>query len=281
MEQAILFLADGEFNLGKFLEGKTFWDFLSAVGLALLVWIIGSFIINKAVNLLRNIMEKRNIDPSLRPFLLSLINATLKVLLLLAVASTLGMEVTSFVAILSAAAFAVGLALQGGLGNFAGGVMILIFKPFKVGDVISAQGYTGKVHEIQIFNTILFTLDNQTIIIPNGPLSNGPIQNMTMQPTRRVDMTFGIGYGDDIDKARAAIFKVLRTCPEIMDVEETPVVVKALADSSVNFAVRPLCKTEDYWTVHSYMLENIKKEFDAQDIGIPFPQMDVHVHQES
>ena len=277
MENAILFLADGDFDLSKIIEGKTFWDFLSAVGLSILVWFIGSFAINRAVKLLNTVMEKRNMDRSLRPFLISLINASLKIMLLLAVASTLGMEVTSFVAILSAAAFAVGLALQGGLSNFAGGVMILMFKPFKVGDVIMAQGFVGAVHEIQIFNTILLNLENETIIIPNGPLSNGPIRNLTMQDTRRVTMKLGIGYSDDIDKARAAIEKVLQSCPEIIEPENTKVAVNELADSSVNFVLRPLVKTPDYWKVHAYVHEHVKKEFDAQGIGIPFQTLDVNI----
>jgi small conductance mechanosensitive channel len=209
-----------------------------------------------------------------------MLNASLKIMLLLAVASTIGMKVTSFVAILSAAAFAVGLALQGGLGNFAGGVMILTFRPFRVGDVITAQGFTGKVQEIQIFHTVLKTPDNQVIILPNGPLSNGPIQNITMESTRRVDLTFGIGYDDDIDQARAAIYKVLNTCPQITNPSETFVRILSLGDSSVNFAVRPWTNTVDYWEVFHYLKENIKKEFDAQGIGIPFPQMDVHLHSE-
>lgn len=271
-------MADGEeFNIMELFQGQTFWDFLSAVGLAILVWVIGSFVINRAVKLLNTIMEKRKVDPSLRPFLISLINATLKVMLLLAVASTLGMDVMSFVAILSAAAFAVGLALQGGLSNFAGGVMVLLFKPFKVGDLISAQGFTGVVKEIQVFNTILTTVDNQTIIIPNGPLSNGPITNLTMQPQRRIDMTFGIGYGDDIDKAREAIFKILRSCPQVITPDSTDVFIMNLGASSVDFTVRPTVKTEDYWTAYGFLQENIKKEFDAQGIGIPYQTLDVNI----
>ncbi len=278
----LIFLADPEAaNFFGFLEGATIVGLVKSVGLALLVWIVGSFIIGKVVNLAAKAMERSKMDASLKPFLKSIMNAGLKVMLLLAVASTLGMEVTSFVAILSAMAFAVGLALQGGLANFAGGVMILTFRPFRVGDVISAQGYTGKVMEVQIFHTILFTPDNQTIILPNGPLSNGSIQNLTLQPTRRVDMTFGIGYDDNIDQARAAIYKVLLTCPHVTNPSETMVVITSLGDSSVNFGVRPWTETAHYWDVFLYMQEHIKKEFDAQNIGIPFPQMDVHLKKEA
>lgn len=277
----LFFLADPETtDIFAFLQGASVMSVLKSVGLAILVWIVGSYVIGKTVKLAGKAMESSKMDASLKPFLKSILGAVLKILLLLAVASTLGMQVTSFVAILSAAAFAVGLALQGGLSNFAGGVMILTFRPFRVGDVISAQGYTGKVIEIQIFHTILFTPDNQTIILPNGPLSNGSIQNLTMQPTRRVDMTFGIGYSDDIDKARAAIYKVLDNCPHVTNPRETMIIITSLGDSSVNFGVRPWTETAHYWDVFWYMQEHIKKEFDAQDIGIPFPQMDVHVKKE-
>jgi len=270
-----LFLAD--FDIMAFLQGDSFLAALKSLGLAIVVWIIGSMLIKQVVKFISNTMEKADFDASLRPFLVSMISVLLKVLLMLAVASTLGMEVTSFVAILSAAAFAVGMALQGGLSNFAGGVMILVFKPFKVGDIISAQGFTGGVKEIQIFNTILLTPDNQTIILPNGPLSNGPIQNMTMQDTRRVDMTFGIGYGDDIDKARQVIYQVLGNCPHITTPEKTDVFVSELGDSSVNFAVRPWTTPAHWWDVYFYVHENVKKEFDKNNVGIPYPTMDVNV----
>lgn len=279
MKHAILFLQDSEtgFDLQTFLEGQTFWDFLSAVGLAILVWVIGSFVINKAVSLLGKIMEKRNVDASLRPFLISLINAVLKIMLLLAVASTLGMNVTSFVAILSAAAFAIGMALQGGLSNFAGGVMIMIFKPFKVGDVISAQGFTGGVKEIQIFNTLLLTPDNETIIIPNGPLSNGPITNYTKEGKRGIVMTFGIGYNDDIDLAKQTIMEVAGTCKEIIDLDKSAPAIASLGDSSVNIGIRLWVKPADYFTVMFYMNEQVKKAFDKKNIGIPYQTLDVNI----
>jgi len=198
-------------------------------------------------------------------------------MLLLAVASTLGMDVMSFVAIFSAAAFAIGMALQGGLSNFAGGVMILLFKPFRVGDVVSAQGFTGGVKEIQIFNTILMTPDSRTIMLPNGPLSNGAIENITMSGIRRVDMVFGIGYNDDIDKAKEVIMEVIKGCPFIKDPETTGIVVSELAGSSVNFSVLPFCNAADYMSVKVYMNENIKKAFDRENISIPYNTMDVNI----
>jgi len=264
-----------------FLQSESFISALKSLGLAILVWIIGSMVIGRMTSFLTNYMEKVKMDESLRPFLSSLVSVLMKVMLLLAVASTLGMEVTSFVAIFSAAAFAVGMALQGGLSNFAGGVMILLFKPFKVNDVISAQGFTGKVKEIQIFNTILLSPDNKTIILPNGPLSNGSIENLTMQDKRRVDLTFGIGYDDDIAKAREVIYKVLGECPHVIDPENTDVIVVELAGSSVNFAVRPWTETANYWAVFAYMQENIKLQFDAHDIGIPYETMDINVNNAS
>lgn len=270
-----LFLAD--FDIMAFLQGEAFLNALKSLGLAILVWLIGSMFISKAVKMITGAMEKSQMDESLRPFLASMLSTLLKVMLLLAVASTLGMEVTSFVAILSAAAFAVGMALQGGLANFAGGVMILVFKPFKVGDVVAAQGFTGKVKEIQIFNTVLLTPDNRTIILPNGPLSNGAIENITMQGTRRVDLIFGIGYGDDIDKAKEVIRKVLMTCPDITEPENTDIIVAALADSSVNLAVRPWTAAANYAAVTAYMHEQVKKEFDKENIGIPYPTLDVNI----
>jgi len=270
-----LFLAT--FDFMALLEGDSFIAALKALGLAILVWMIGSIVINKVVKLMTSAMEKAKMDASLRPFLVSMSSTLLKILLMLAVASTLGMEVTSFVAILSAAAFAVGMALQGGLANFAGGVMILVFKPFKIGDVITSQGYTGVVKEIQIFNTILGTPDNQVIILPNGPVSNSPIQNITKEPTRRVDMVFGIGYGDDIKKAKEVINEVLKGCVQITDHSKTVVVVTGLGDSSVDFAVRVWTATADYWAAHAYIHENIKLAFDKNNIGIPYPTMDVNV----
>ncbi len=261
----------------KFLTSESFLTLLGNVASALLVFIIGSFIINKLMKVLQKYFVKIRMDESLRPFLISLMSVLFKVMLLLATAATLGMDVMSFVAIFSAAAFAVGLALQGGLSNFAGGVMILLFKPFKIGDVISAQGFTGKVKEIQIFNTILLTPDSRTVMLPNGPLSNGAIENITMAGIRRVDMTFGIGYGDDIDQAKQVLMEVLKTCPLVPEPELAAIVVSELAGSSVNIAVMPHCQSADYLGVKAFMNENVKKAFDKANIGIPYNTMDVNI----
>jgi small conductance mechanosensitive channel len=187
---------------------------------------------------------------------------------------------TSFIAILGAAGLAVGMALSGTLQNFAGGVMILIFKPFKVGDVIEAQGYTGGVKEIQIFNTILKTPDNKTVIIPNGGLSNSSMVNYSTEPKRRVDFTFGIGYGDSIEQAKEVLLAILKSDTRIINDPAEPFVeVIALADSSVNFAVRAWVNSADYWGVYFATNAKVYNEFNKVGINIPFPQMDVHVHK--
>lgn len=262
-----------------FLQGDSFLSAVKSLGLAILVWFIGSTIIKRVVSLANAAMSRSKMDKSLQPFLVSLINVSLKVLLMLAVASTLGMEVTSFVAILSAAAFAIGMALQGGLGNFAGGVMILVFKPFKVDDLITAQGYTGVVKEIQIFNTLLLTLDNEIIIIPNGALSNGAMTNHSMRGKRGVVTTFGITYSADIDKAKETIMEIAGKCEQVINLNESGVVVSSLGDSSVNLTVRLWAKPEHYFDVLFFMNEHVKKAFDQKGIGIPFPTMDINLHQ--
>lgn len=274
---AFLFLADDGFNIMTFLQGESFLTALKSLGLAIVVWLVGSVVINRVVSLIARSMEKANFDVSLRPFLVSMIGVLLKVLLMLAVASTLGMEVTSFVAILSAAAFAIGMALQGGLANFAGGVMILVFKPFKVGDLLTAQGFNGTVSEIQIFNTLLLTLDNEIIIIPNGLLSNGTMTNHSMQGKRGVALTYGIAYDADIDTAKRVIMEVAATCKQVINLNESGVVVSELGDSSVNLTVRLWTDPEDWWTVFFYMNEQVKKAFDKNDVGIPYPTMDVNI----
>lgn len=267
------------FDLMTFLQGDSFLSAIKSLGLAIVVWIVGSMIIGRVNDFIQKYFKKANIDADLRPFLGSLISVLLKIMLLLAVASTLGMEVTSFVAIISAAAFAVGMALQGGLSNFAGGVMILVFKPFRTGDVISAQGFTGAVREIQIFNTLLNTPDNETIIIPNGPLSNGPITNYTTLGKRGLVMTFGIGYGDDIDKAKQVIQQVKAECPHLIEKESSAPAVANLGDSSVDLGIRLWVEPAKYFDAMFYMNENVKKAFDRENIGIPYPTMDINLSQ--
>ncbi len=265
--------------------GATISNLITEYGLkvigAILTLIIGFWIIGRITNVLSRAMEKRDFDPTIRPFLTSLVSVGLKILLLLSVAQMFGVETTSFVAIFGALAFAVGLALQGNLAHFAAGILVLIFKPFRVGDFIVTQGYSGTVKEIQIFNTILTTLDSRIIIIPNGQITSGPIENLTASVERKVPMVFGISYKDDIDKARKVIQEVADACPHILHDKPVDILITELGDSSVNFAVRPWAKTEDYWDVHFYMHEHIKKAFDQNGVSIPFPQMDVHVDQQN
>jgi len=246
---------------------------------AILLLVVGLWIIKGIGRWLARLMGKANIDDSLRPFLRTLVTALLKTLLIISVLVMIGIEMTSFIAILAAAGLAVGMALSGTLQNFAGGVMILLFRPFKVGDFIDALGYKGSVKEIQIFNTILTTPDNVTIILPNGGLSGSAMTNYSTQSTRRVDMTFGIGYDDDIDKAREILKNLIASDERILKDPEPFIAVSELADSSVNFVVRVWAKASDYWGVFFDMQENVKKKFDDKGVSIPFPQTDVHVHQ--
>ncbi len=246
---------------------------------AIVVLILGLWVIKILTKAVSKLLNKKKTDASLASFVKSLTNILLKVLLVVSVMGMVGIEMTSFIAILGAAGLAVGMALSGTLQNFAGGVMILIFKPFKVGDFIEAQGYIGTVSEIQLFNTILKTLDNKTVIIPNGGLSTNSMTNYSTEPTRRVDWTFGIAYGDDIDKAKSVIFKLIEADKRILKEPEPFVAVSELADSSVNFTVRAWVKSEDYWGVFFDMNEVIYKTFATENLNIPYPQMDVHLHQ--
>ena len=248
---------------------------------AVVVWIIGSWIIKAVLKGFNKSMEKGDTDPTLRPFLIGIVSMLLKVMLVISVLGMLGIEMTSFIAILGAAGLAVGLAMSGTLQNFAGGVMILIFKPFKVGDVIDAQGYIGSVNEIQIFNTILKTPDNKTIIIPNGGLSTSSMTNFSTEAKRRVDWTFGIGYGDDTDKAKSVIKALCDADSRILKDPEVFIAVSELADSSVNFTVRAWVNAADYWGVFFEMNENVYKTFDKEGLNIPYPQMDVHLHKDA
>jgi len=248
---------------------------------AILTLVIGLWVIKKIVKTVGKTFEKRDVDASLRPFLTSMIGALLKVFLIVSVLGMIGIEMTSFIAILGAAGLAVGMALSGTLQNFAGGVIILILKPFKVGDWIDAQGYSGTVHSIQIFNTILKSPDNKTIIIPNGGLSTGALVNYSTESTRRVDWTFGIGYGDKVEEARAILNEILSADERIFKDPAPFVQVSELADSSVNLATRVWVNGSDYWGVYMETMEKAYNAFNAKGINIPFPQMDVHLHKEN
>jgi small conductance mechanosensitive channel len=263
---------------------QTIYDLAIQYGLkvllALVTLAVGLWIIKLIKKPIRRSMDKANLEPTLSKFLMALLNIALKVMLIISVISMLGVEMTSFVAVLAAAGFAIGMALSGSLQNFAGGVMIVLFKPFKVGDFIEAQGFTGTVREIQIFSTILKTPDNKTIIVPNGGLSTGAMTNYSTEPQRRVDFTFGIGYGDDIDKARDVLKGLIAAEERILKDPEPFVAVSTLGDSSVDFVARVWVEAADYWGVYFDMTENVKKAFDKNGISIPFPQTDVHVYQQ-
>jgi len=247
------------------------------VVLAIITLVIGMWLINKLVGVLDAKLSQK--DPTLNKFLCGLIGAVLKILLLISVASMVGIATTSFIAIIGAAGLAVGLALQGSLANFAGGVLILIFKPFKVGDVIDAQGYLGSVREISILYTIVDTFDNRRIVIPNGQLANASLTNLSAYETRRCDMTFGIGYADDIDKAKDICKRLIDEDERSLKDPEPLIVVGALGESSVDLTVRVWTKSADLWPYYWNMQERVKKAFDAEGISIPFPQRDVHLYK--
>jgi len=248
---------------------------------AILIWFIGIWVIKGLSRGFGKLMDKKEFAPSLKPFLKGLFSTLLKVLLLISLLSTLGVEMTSFVAIIGAAGLAVGLALSGTLQNFAGSVIILLFKPYKVGDYIEAQSYSGTVSEIHIFNTILKTPDNKTIIIPNGKLSNSPMVNYSTEPKRRVDWVFGIAYGDDVAKAKEVITNLCSLDTRILGDPALFMAVSKLDDSSVNITVRAWVDSADYWNVFFQLNENVYKNFEKEGLNIPFPQMDVHLHKNS
>lgn len=244
---------------------------------ALIVFFVGRWLIRKINRLVVTIMEKRHVEASLFSFIKSLVRITLNFLLAIILVSQLGIETSSFIALFASAGVAIGMALSGTLQNFAGGVMILLFKPFKVGDFIEAQGQSGSVKEIQIFNTIITTPDNKVIIIPNGGLSTGIMKNYSKEPIRRVDWEFGIAYGDDYDKAKSVIERLLKSDGRVFQDPAFFIALTSLGESSVNIVVRAWVKADDYWDVFFSMNEKVYKTFTEENLSIPFPQMDVHV----
>lgn len=245
--------------------------------LALIVLLIGLRIISWIGKLMTKGMTKRGTDETLRPFIVNLVSWVLKAMLFISVIQMIGVATTSFVAVLGAAGLAIGLALQGTLGNFAGGALLLIFKPYKVGDLIEAQGHLGVVKEIQIFTTILLNPQNKTIILPNGAVSNGDITNYTREGKLRVDLTVGISYDSDIKKAKEVLMGVLQNDDKVLKEPAPFIGVSELGDSSVNLAVRPWATPENYWDVYFGIYEKSKNALDGGGITIPFPQMDVHL----
>ena len=238
---------------------------------AIIIYIIGSWIIKRLLKVAKNVMAKSKYDEALQKFLLNLLGWALKVVLFLAVIGTLGVETTSFAAIIAAAGLAIGLALQGSLSNFAGGVLIMIFKPYKIGDLIEAQGELGVVKEIEIFTTKIVTPENKLTIIPNGAMANGNITNYTAEGKIRVDTVIGVAYEEDIKQVKEVLLGVLTAQEKVLSDPAPSVNVLELADSSVNFAVRPFCKPEDYWDVYFATYEGCKLALDAAGIEIPYP----------
>ncbi|MBD9179602.1 MAG: mechanosensitive ion channel family protein [Odoribacter splanchnicus] len=247
--------------------------------IALVIFIIGRWLVKRILRLTCTIMQKRQVEASLYSFVRSLVGITLNFVLLITIISVLGIETSSFIALFASAGVAIGMALSGTLQNFAGGVMILLFKPFKVGDTIEAQGQSGKVKEIQIFNTLITTPDNKLIIIPNGGLSTGIMKNYSKEPTRRVDWEFGIGYGDSYDKAKAVIDKLLASDSRVLQDPAWFIALTSLGESSVNIVVRAWVNAPDYWDVYFNLNEKVYKTFAEEGLNIPFPQLDVHLHQ--
>lgn len=246
---------------------------------ALVIFIIGRWVARWLAGLVQKGMSRAGTDATLTGFIRNIIYIALLTFVVLAAIAQLGVQTTSFIAVLGAAGFAVGLALQGSLANFAAGVLIIIFRPFKAGDFVEAAGIAGVVEAIQIFTTTLRTGDNKTIIVPNGQITSGTIVNYSAKDTRRVDMVVGVSYGDDLDKVRRVLDAVLKEDDRILADPEPTIGVLQLADSSVNFAVRPWVKTADYWPVYFDLHEKVKKRFDEEGISIPFPQQDVYLHQ--
>lgn len=253
---------------------------LQVVG-ALVTLLIGIWIAKLLAKAVRRVLKKREVDETLTKFLVSLIKIGLITFVIISAAAQIGIQTASFVAIIGAAGLAIGFALQGSLSNLAAGVMLIIFKPIKIGDYIEGGGSAGSVESIGIFVTTLVTPDNKVVIVPNSTMTNGNITNYSAKDQRRVDMVFGIGYGDDIDKAKKAIEEVLDADSRILKDPAPMIVVSELGDSSVNFNVRPWVNSTDYWAVYFATTEKIKKKFDEQNISIPFPQRDVHVYQAS
>jgi small conductance mechanosensitive channel len=262
---------------------KELQSLVAAYGLkvlgAIATLVIGVWIARWLARIAGKILDKRSVDPTLTKFAISLVKITLVTFVIISAISQVGIETTSFVAVIGATGLAVGFALQGSLSNFASGVMLIIFKPIKVGNYIEGGGAAGSVESIGIFVTTLVTPDNKVIYIPNSTLTGSNITNYSAKDTRRVDMVFGIGYSDDIDKAKNAIRTVLEADSRILKDPATQIVVSALADSSVNFNVRPWVNSADYWGVYFDVTEQIKKKFDEQNISIPFPQRDIHMFQ--
>jgi len=262
---------------------QTVAEFVAAYGLkivgAIVILVVGRIVVGIITGIVRKLMNRSGTDATLTKFVVSLAKTALMVILFIIVLNQLGVQTTSFVAIIGAIGLAIGFALQGSLSNFAAGVMLMIFRPFKAGDFVDAGGATGSVEEVGIFVTIMKTPDNKKIIVPNSGVTGGNITNFSAMDTRRVDLVFGIGYEDDLKKAKQVLERIVAEDPRVLKDPAPVVAVNELADSSVNFVVRPWVNSSDYWAVYWDLTEKVKTVFDAEQISIPFPQQDVHMHQ--
>lgn len=247
---------------------------------AIVILIIGRFVAKGIRRLIRRVLTRSNVEETLIKFVESLSYIALLAFVVVAALNQLGIQTASFIAVLGAAGLAIGLALQGSLSNFAAGVLMIIFKPFKVGDYVEGAGVAGTVEKVQIFTTQLKSPDNKTIIVPNAKIMSDNITNYTVKGTRRVDLVFGIGYGDDIDKARNNISQIIAEDERVLDDPAPVIVVSALAESSVDLTVRVWTTVDNYWNFYFDTIEKVKKHFDQEDITIPFPQRDVHIYQQ-
>lgn len=252
------------------------------IAIAIVVFVIGKWLARKVTDLVVKLLRKKEgMDETLINFVDDIIYYVLMIMVILTALKQVGVDTTSFFAILGAAGLAVGLALKDSLGNFASGVMIIMFKPFKIGDVITAAGVTGKVEEVFIFNTVMISPDNQKMIVPNGAITAGSIININANPTRRVDLVVGIGYDDDIKKAKELLNSLVEADERVLTEKGITVAVSELADSSVNFVVRAWVNTPDYWGVKFDLTENVKLTFDKEGISIPYPQQDLHLYKKN
>jgi small conductance mechanosensitive channel len=254
-------------------------EFAGNVVTAIVIFVVGKWVANLLTKTLRTLMQKQEIDKTLETFVGNLVRMVLMVFVIIAAISALGVQTTSFIAILGATGLAVGLALQGSLSNFASGVLIVLFRPYKVGDWVEAAGISGSVVEVQILTTVLKTGDNKQIIVPNSQIMGDIITNYSANDTRRVDMVVGVSYDDNLDKVRSTIEELVAADDRILSDPECTIAVSELADSSVNFVVRPWVKTADYWGVRFDLTEAIKKRFDKEGISFPFPQQDIHLYK--
>lgn len=263
------------------IDSQTVVAFGKNIVIALLIFYVGRMAVGLVVRALRKLMQRQEVDKTLETFVCNLVRMALLIVVIIAAISALGIETTSFIAIFGAAGLAIGLALQGSLSNFAAGVLIVLFRPYKVGDYIEGAGISGSVEQVQILTTVLKTPDNKEVIVPNSQIMNSIITNYSANDTRRVDMVVGVSYKDDLDKVRKTLEELVAADDRILEEPACLIAVSALADSSVNFVVRPWARTDDFWGVKFDLTEAIKRRFDQEGISFPFPQQDVHLYKAS